>query len=55
MMNIGALRSGRYDYVENDIRAVVEAAEVDAGLGGAPGAGQSRSWSANSRGGLVGY
>ncbi len=26
VMNIGALRSGRYDYVENDIRAVVEAA-----------------------------
>ncbi|MBC8248583.1 MAG: deoxyribose-phosphate aldolase, partial [Anaerolineales bacterium] len=25
VMNIGALRSGRYDYVENDIRAVVEA------------------------------
>jgi len=26
VINIGALRSGRYDYVENDIRAVVEAA-----------------------------
>ena len=26
VMNIGALRSGHYDYVENDIRAVVEAA-----------------------------
>jgi len=26
VMNIGALRSGRYDYVENDVRAVVEAA-----------------------------
>ena len=26
VMNIGALRSGRYDYVENDIRAVAEAA-----------------------------
>lgn len=26
VMNIGALRSGRYDYVENDICAVVEAA-----------------------------
>ncbi len=28
VMNIGALRSGHYDYVENDIRAVVEAAGV---------------------------
>lgn len=27
VINIGALRSGRYDYVEQDIRAVVEAAE----------------------------
>lgn len=26
VINIGALRSGHYDYVENDIRAVVEAA-----------------------------
>jgi deoxyribose-phosphate aldolase len=26
VMNIGALRSGRYDYVEKDIRAVVKAA-----------------------------
>ena len=26
VMNIGALRSGRYDYVESDIRAVVEVA-----------------------------
>ena len=26
MMNVGMLRSGRCDYVENDIRSVVEAA-----------------------------
>ena len=27
VINVGMLRSGKYDYVENDIRAVVEAAE----------------------------
>ena len=27
VINVGMLRSGKYDYVENDVRAVVEAAE----------------------------